>query len=331
MSALPEDDEIDTFVRRVAATRSAPPVDARVDTSGRYELGGLVGRGGMSEVYEAVERATGDRVAIKVPAPRGRLDACFVIRFVQHEHRVIERLRHPNIIATRGVVSFGAQRGLVLELLPGEPLQRVLRAGPLDPGDALRVSVEVLSALEHAHARGVIHADIKPGNVFMTVTGDVKLLDFGVARVVPTADGGPSIAPDQGLAGTALYMSPARLRGEPAEVTDDLWAAALLAWETFTGQHPYEGRSWRDLYARLRDGAVDEDLLPSHPNVPDGVLAVLRRALHPREDVRFRDARAMRLALAAVTIDDTAREPSPRLRSGVYASRRGTRAQGKTR
>jgi tRNA A-37 threonylcarbamoyl transferase component Bud32 len=212
--------------------------DPSIGPEGRYRLVRRIGVGGMGEVWEADDTVLGRRVALKVLVQELADDPRATRRFVR-EARATAKLTHPNV--TR-VYDFGRDGGLpylVMELLEGDTLADRLAGGPLPPAEAARIGAAVADALEAAHSRGIIHRDIKPGNVLLTPAGEVKVMDFGIAAA---ADETHSTT-GSGLYGTAAYISPERAAGQPATPAADIYSLGAVLYELLTGRPPFLGDS----------------------------------------------------------------------------------------
>ncbi|ACL66930.1 serine/threonine protein kinase with WD40 repeats [Anaeromyxobacter dehalogenans 2CP-1] len=213
----------------------AAPLEAGM-VVGRFELLREIGRGGFGLVFEARDRELGRLVAFKAMRP-SRAEPAALEKPLREEAEAAARLNHPNVVTLH---DFGIHEGtpyLILELLRGETLQQRLKRGRLPPEEAVRIARDVASGLVHAHSRGVLHRDLKPGNVFLTEGGGVKLLDFGLARLLDRA----SLA-----GGTPAYMAPEQLRGEPGDARADVFSAGVVLWQMLTGELPFpvvDGRS----------------------------------------------------------------------------------------
>jgi len=218
--------------------------DTRV-LGGRYEIGALLGRGGMADVYEGVDARLGRRVAVKILRRGLAEDPAFRSRFRQ-EAQAAARMSHPTIVrvfdAGEDVVTDqdGASHTvpfIVMERVEGRLLKDVITDGPLEPDEAVRVMAGVLTALEYSHRAGVVHRDIKPGNIMVTPTGQVKVMDFGIARAV--SDTSATIAQTTAILGTARYFSPEQAKGESVDARTDLYSAGVVLFEMLTGQAPF--------------------------------------------------------------------------------------------
>jgi serine/threonine-protein kinase len=204
---------------------------------GRYRLVRRIAAGGMGEVWEADDTVLGRRVAIKLLAEELAADAHATRRFVR-EARATAKLAHPNVAR---VYDFGRGGGpfLVMELLEGETLAARLASGPFPPAEAARVAAAVADALDAAHQRGIVHRDVKPGNVMLTPGGDVKVMDFGIAAA---ADETHSTT-GSGLYATVAYVSPERVAGEPATPASDVYSLGAVLYELLCGRPPFSGSS----------------------------------------------------------------------------------------
>jgi serine/threonine protein kinase len=218
--------------------------DTRV-LGGRYEVGALLGRGGMADVFEGIDSRLGRRVAVKVLRRGLAEDPAFRSRFRQ-EAQAAARMSHPTIVrvfdAGEDVVT--DQEGathtvpfIVMERVEGRLLKDVITDGPLDPDEAVRIMRGVLTALEYSHRAGVVHRDIKPGNIMVTPSGQVKVMDFGIARAV--SDTSATIAQTTAILGTARYFSPEQAKGESVDARTDLYSAGVVLFEMLTGQAPF--------------------------------------------------------------------------------------------
>ncbi len=237
---------------------------------GRYLLGPAIGRGATAVVRRARDLAEGDDVAVKVVPVELGLEPR-----VRAEVRAASRLDHPNVVALR---DWGEDREclyLVWELVEGPSFLDVLRGdgGPGDRG-AVRAGEDVLAALAHAHARGVVHRDVKPANILLGPDGRARLSDFGVARL----SGEPGLTLTGGVVGTVAYMAPEQARGEGASPASDVYAACLVVYEGLTGSNPVAGASPVETARRAAAGAVPP-LARARPDLPARLCAALDAGL----------------------------------------------------
>ena len=215
------------------------------DRIGRFEIIGPLGAGGMGEVYRARDPELLREVAIKVLPPAFSRDPDRRHRF-EREARAAAGLNHPNIIAVHDVGVHGESAFIVTELLEGQTLRERMRAGPLPPRTAVDCAIQIADGLAAGHDRGIIHRDVKPDNLFVTRDGRVKILDFGLARIIDpgfedeatatiTVDGAPVAA----VIGTAPYMSPEQARGLRTDHRSDIFSFGVVLYEMLTGVSPF--------------------------------------------------------------------------------------------
>src|SRR5712692_5496334 len=210
-----------------------------------YEILGLLGKGGMGEVYRALDTKLRREVAIKILPAEFERDADRLARFEREAH-VLASLNHPNIAAIYGLEHIDGVRFLVLELVEGPTLGERIASGPLDIGEALRIAAEIAEAFEIAHEKAVVHRDLKPANVKLTPAGKVKVLDFGLAKALsdplPVAASDPAHSPTLtmgatragAIMGTAAYMSPEQAEGKPIDKRCDVWSFGVVLYEMLT-------------------------------------------------------------------------------------------------
>ena len=218
--------------------------------AGRYEVGELIGRGGMAEVHIGHDARLGRTVAIKILRSDLARDPSFQARF-RREAQSAAALNHPAIVAVydTGEETYTEPSGtvqhvpfIVMEYVEGHTVRDILRTGHAVPIDeAVEIASGVLSALEYSHHAGIVHRDIKPANVMLTPTGAVKVMDFGIARAV--ADSAATMTQTQAVIGTAQYLSPEQARGESVDARSDLYSAGCLLFELLTGRPPFQGDS----------------------------------------------------------------------------------------
>jgi len=281
---------------------------------GSYEVLSPLGAGGMGEVYRAHDTRLGRDVAIKTLPEEFAQDAERLSRF-EREARVLASLTHSNIAAIHGVEEVDKRRYLVLEFVDGETLADRLARGPLPVDEAIDVCRDIAAGLEAAHESGVIHRDLKPGNVIITPGGQVKVLDFGLATASgasapgsnPNLSHSPTVTHQATRAGvilgTAAYMSPEQARGRTLDRRTDIWSFGCVFYECLTGRALFQGDTVSDLIARILEREPDWSALPA--NTPPRVRELLKKCLRKDPKERLRDIGDARLELAEAhaTID----------------------------
>ena len=271
---------------------------------GKYRLGRLIGEGGMGAVYEAEHEGLRARVAVKLLGEHGHLDPKAIMRF-RREARAMGAIRHENVVAVMdtGTDEEGSPY-LVMELLEGESLAAVLRRErTLAPGLACWIADQALSGLEAAHAQGVIHRDLKPGNVFLARLSDgshrVKILDFGISKLGGNANT-LDITAEGAMIGTPNFMAPEQISGEaPSDERVDLYAVGVLLYRMVCGRLPYVSSTSEELYRLVLLGQVAPPR-QHNPNLPAELEAVILRAMTADRARRFQDAGSFRAALQEV-------------------------------
>ena len=269
------------------------PVDKPRVYSGRYEATHLVARGGMAQVYRAMDLQLDRPVALKVLFPELSVDRTFVERF-RREAQAAANLSHPNIVP---VFDWGEDDGsyfIVMEYIDGRPLSAVLRdPAPLPPNQIATIGAGVAAALAFAHRHGVVHRDVKPGNVLITPDGDVKVTDFGIARAVNTEE---SLTQTGAVMGTAAYFSPEQAEGKGVDSRSDIYSLGVVLYEMAVGRPPFTGDS---PVAVASKHVRDTPVLPreANPLVPVALEAVIMKAMAKLPDDRYRSAEELRADL----------------------------------
>ncbi len=259
--------------------------------SGRYETGERLGSGGMSNVYKAIDRILERTVAVKILAEHLSDDERFVARF-RREALAVARLIHPNIVQVYDSGVDDGRHYIVMEYVAGRSGAQILqRHGPVDAETAAEIGIQACAGLDYAHRRGIIHRDVKPGNLMITggpvATGDlvVKLTDFGIARAIEQT----RITQVGSVVGTAAYLSPEQVRGDEATPGTDVYALGVVLYQFLTGRLPYEGSSLAELAVRQQN---EKPLPPSTYNseVPEPLSAAVLRALEGDTNRRYASA-----------------------------------------
>nr|WP_263452515.1 serine/threonine-protein kinase [Hyalangium gracile] len=258
---------------------------------GAYRVLGELGRGGMAQVYKGLHEQIQREVALKELLPDAQKDKESLSRF-HREALALAAFRHQNIVTLYDLVEKNDSLFMVLEFVDGPTLHDLIKDGPLPPDVAAVIGARIASALDHAHFRHIIHRDLKPGNVMLTKSGEVKLMDFGIAKDVDLV-----ALTQQGMAvGTPAYMSPEQVTGAPLDPRTDLFSLGVLLYEALTGARPFQGKTAGEVFARIRDGKYTP-LHKAAPHVPSHLANVVRQALEVKPEKRFPNAAAMRREL----------------------------------
>lgn len=259
----------------------------------RYRLVHEIARGGMASVWEAEDPLLSRHVAVKLLDPRLGLDEALRIRF-RREAVAAARLTHPAIVATYDTGDDDGVAYIVMELVDGVTLRDLLdRRGAFAVGDAVAIAMQVADALTHAHERGLVHRDVKPGNVLVQRDGHVKVTDFGIAKA---ADVEGDLTRDGSVVGTARYLAPEQLNGEPVDARADVYALGLVLYEMLCGHLPFGGES--DMAAAVARLTADPPPLSQlRPAVPPALSAAVGQALARDPTDRTPNARALRDAI----------------------------------
>jgi serine/threonine-protein kinase len=297
------------------------------DTLGAYQVLAMLGEGGMGEVYRARDTRLKRDVALKVLPDAVAGDQKKLARF-QREAELLATLNHPNIAAIYGIEEADGAVGLALELVEGEDLSRHIARGALPLPEALAIARQIADALEAAHERGVIHRDLKPANIKITPDGRVKVLDFGLAKMLepgassgdfgggssgprpsaltmPPAMASPAMTMRGAIVGTPAYMSPEQARGTPADRRADIWAFGCVLFEMLTGKRAFDaGDSVSDAIVAVLSREPDWTALPA--DLPPRVRTVLGRCLQKDARKRLRDIADVRLELDEEPLDAAA-------------------------
>jgi serine/threonine-protein kinase len=266
----------------------------------RYELGGVLGRGGMADVRIGRDLRLGRTVAIKQLRPDLASDESFQARF-RREAQSAAALNHPAIVAVYDTGEATDSHGnhipyIVMEYVDGQTLRDILRDGrKILPERALSIVGDVLSALDYSHRQGIIHRDIKPANVMLTPDGQVKVMDFGIARAIADA----SVTQTAAVIGTAQYLSPEQARGETVDARSDIYSTGCLLYELLTGRPPFIGESPVSVaYQHVREEARPPSQF--NPDVSGNVDHIVATALAKRTDERYQSAADMRADIERV-------------------------------
>ena len=290
---------------------------------GIYEITAPIGEGGMGAVYRARDTQLGRDVALKVLPDSFSNDPDRVARFTR-EAQVLASLDHPNIARIYGLERVGTNQIIVMEMVEGATLEARLAHGPLAIDEARQVGIQIADALDAAHERGIVHRDLKPSNVVIRPDGNVRVLDFGLAKTLPatsssaaipmspTVTSGPATSAGV-ILGTAPYMSPEQSRGISVDRRTDIWALGCVLYECLAGRRAFEGSTLSDTLAHILTSDPDWSKLPA--TTPTAMSLLIRRCL--RKDLRQRIQSAGDVRLALEDDDGTAFTPVVRTSSRV--------------
>ncbi len=264
--------------------------------AGRYRIEEELGRGGMAKVFKGTDTVLGREVAIKILAPQFAEDPSFVDRF-RREAQAAARLNHPNLVGVYDTGSDDGMHFIVMEYVDAKTLADYLAGGSrIMPERAVELAEAVCDALAVAHAQGVIHRDIKPGNVMVTRAGEVKVTDFGIARITSSAD---TLAQTAAVLGTAAYLSPEQAQGLQVDVRSDLYSLGVVLYEMVAGRPPFTGDS---AFAVASQHVHEQPIPPSklNPDVTPALDAVIMRALAKNPVNRYASAQEFRADLERI-------------------------------
>ena len=281
--------------------------DSGLDLVGRkigsFEVVEMIGRGGMGVVYLARDTKLDRSVAIKSMPVELQADATARMRF-RREAKLLASLNHPNIAVIHDIIEQDAGSGyLVLEYIPGQTLTERIAHKPVKLEEVLSIGRQIAEAISAAHEKGVVHRDLKPGNIKITPEGRVKVLDFGLAKTVGSeaANQQNTITQPGRVIGTPAYMSPELARGKSTDHRTDIWSFGCMMYEMLTGHLPFEGETVTDTLARIIEREPSWEMLPER--IPMNIRVLLRRCLEKDPHRRLRD-----MGDIAITLEDTASE-----------------------
>jgi serine/threonine-protein kinase len=285
---------------------------------GHYQVVEKIGEGGMGDVYRARDGVLGRDVALKFLSEDFIDDRERLYRF-EKEARFLAAVNHPNIATLHGFENVDGTSFLVMELVSGETLADRIARGALSVQEAVPIFRQIAEALECAHEKGVVHRDLKPANVKVTAEGQVKVLDFGLAKALGSESAGTELSQSPTFArgrtqsgvilGTAAYLSPEQARGKPVDKRTDVWSFGCVLYEALTGRRAFDGETFSDTVARILTGEPDWNALPE--GTPESIRAVLKRCLEKDALKRLRHVDPILLDFE----DTSARLPARRRRA----------------
>ncbi|HEV8369889.1 MAG TPA: protein kinase [Pyrinomonadaceae bacterium] len=275
-------------------------------TLSHYRIVSKLGAGGMGEVYLAQDTKLDRKVALKVLPADVAADRMRMRRFVQ-EAKAASALNHPNIITIHEIEQLDSLNFIATEFIDGETLRQRMRRAPMKPGEVIEVVIQCASALSAAHATGIVHRDIKPENIMIRLDGIVKVLDFGLAKLIETrqvgidAEAPTSFKTDPGtVVGTAIYMSPEQARGAEMDARTDIFSLGVLIYEMVAGRLPFEGSSTNEIMASILNDREATPLARYTSEVPAELQRIVAKALRKNRDERYQTTKDLLLDLQSL-------------------------------
>ena len=267
---------------------------------GRYSIEGLVGVGGMANVYRGTDLKTGNQIAVKV-LKEEFLDNEELVRRFKNESKAISILSHPNIVKVYDVSVTDKLQYIVMEYVDGITLKEYLkqRGGALTWKETVHFATQVLSALQHAHSKGIIHRDVKPQNIMLLADGSIKMMDFGIARFSRAQS---QTVSDKAI-GSVHYISPEQAKGERTDARTDIYSVGVMLYEMLSGRLPFDGDGAVSI-AIMQISEKPKPLAEIAPNTPAGLRQITEKAMEKDPDKRYQSAQEM--------LDAAANRPSAR-------------------
>jgi serine/threonine protein kinase len=284
--------------------------------AGKYRIVEPIGKGGMGVVYKAEDTKLKRSVAVKFLPSELSDDSEAGERFLR-EAQAVAALSHPHICTIHEINEEEKQPFIVMEYVEGQSLKQKIEQGPLDQAEALDIAIQVAEGLEEAHKKGIIHRDIKPGNIMLTTKGQAKVMDFGLAKVL----GKSLITKEARTMGTVAYMSPEQARGEKVDYRSDIWSFGVVMYEMLTGQLPFKGEHEQAIvYSILKE--KPEPITDLKADIPVSVVEVVGKALEKNPDKRYKQAEELLDDLKSISAGIVPEEIKLRLRKEKLRKRK---------
>src|ERR1700729_233166 len=299
-------------------------------TVSHYRILGKLGGGGMGVVYEAEDLKLGRHVALKFIPDNLTGDPKSLERF-EREARAASQLNHPNICTIHGIEDNNGHPFIVMEKLEGQSLKQRIGGHAMEIDAVLDIGVQVADALAASHAKGIVHRDIKPANIFLTPSGQVKVLDFGLAKLVqsaPSDDGDQSLTAVGVIPGTAVYMSPEQARSEMVDARSDLFSFGTVLYEMSTGKKPFTGNN----SLVTLDAVLHANPVPPHelnPKIPIELEGIIGKAMEKDRNHRYQSAAEMKSDLALLKRENESGQLQIKSGSNTARLRAATRTFGR--
>src|SRR5688500_1430675 len=294
-----------------------------------YNILSQLGSGGMGVVYEAQDTLLERRVALKFLPDELAKDESSLQRF-QREAKAASALNHPGICTVHAIEHVDGKNFIVMELLEGETLAEQIRRGPMEIGRLVTVAIEIADALESAHSKGIVHRDLKPANIFVNTRGQVKILDFGLAKIEImkkpgagsdiTAIRADDLTQAGSTIGTVAYMSPEQARGQITDARSDIFSFGTVVYQMATGVLPFQGETSAVIFDAIlnREPAPVNEFNPAIPAELDRIIA---QALEKDRDLRFQRANDLKTSLKRLKRDLDSGRHSGESSSAIHSSR----------